>query len=117
MRLESVAPDADALIRRTLNTWWGEAQLARIDIRADVDFDGDPVIYIDVDHIYDPDPLDTGARFGMLTELRDALMELGEFRFPHVRHHFDERQEILTARMKRRAARVSKPAPDRATPG
>ena len=30
------------------------------------------------------------------TELRDALANVGEHRFPHVRHHFDERQ--LTAK-------------------
>ncbi|MFZ1108596.1 MAG: hypothetical protein WAN43_09665 [Rhodomicrobium sp.] len=56
------------------------------------DHDGDPVLLIDADYAYSSDPIDVRATVGLVSALRDALEDIGEFRFPHVRHHFDERQ-------------------------
>lgn len=62
--------------------------------RAELDFDGDPVIVVDVDYDLSKEPIDAASTFGLTTALRDELAKMGEFRFPHIRHHFDERQEI-----------------------
>lgn len=65
-------------------------------VRPGEDHDGDPVLLIDADYAYSEKPIDVRATIGLISELRDALEEIGEFRFPHIRHHFDERQ--LTAK-------------------
>lgn len=58
------------------------------------DHDGDPVLYIDVDYRLSDEPIDTKATIGLVQALRDALGAVGETRFPHVRHHFDEKQKV-----------------------
>ena len=73
------------------------------DIRADVDHDGDPVLRIDVHYDLMPDPLDPTATVGLLSALRDALDEIGETRFPHVRHEFADTQAIASSRKRKRA--------------
>ena len=58
------------------------------------DADGDPVIMVDVNYDLIEKPIGADATFGLTTALRDELAKLGEFRFPHIRHHFDERQKV-----------------------
>lgn len=58
------------------------------------DHDGDPVLFIDVRYNLIDKPIDTNATFGLLRALREALEEVGETRFPHVRHHFDNKQRV-----------------------
>jgi hypothetical protein len=51
---------------------------------------------IDAEYTYSATPIHVRATVGLTSELRDALQKDGERRFPHIRHHFDERQ--LTAK-------------------
>ena len=64
----------------------------RARVRAGLDWTGEPVLFIDADYDLVKDPLELGSTFELPVELIDALEALGEFRFPHLRHHFDERQ-------------------------
>ena len=58
------------------------------------DHDGDPVLFIDAQYTLSEEPIDADAAFTAAAELGRKLLSLGEFRFPHLRHHFDERQKV-----------------------
>lgn len=58
------------------------------------DHDGDPVLFIDVQYRLSDEPIDATATFELVRALRVALRAVGETRFPHLRHHFDDRQQV-----------------------
>jgi hypothetical protein len=66
------------------------------DIRSDRDLDGDPILVVDVNYRYVDRPISSKVTFGLTTEIRKALMALGESRFRHIRHHFNEQQMIAS---------------------
>ncbi|WFU05884.1 hypothetical protein QA648_22265 (plasmid) [Rhizobium sp. CB3171] len=66
------------------------------DIRSDRDLEGDPILVVDVKYRFVDRPISSKVTFGLTTELRKALMALGESRFPQVRHHFNEQQKIAS---------------------
>jgi len=82
------------LLRERLNQYGFE----RADIRADRDHSGDPGLFIDVFYRLSREPLQTAFTLNLLTELRRLLMSKGEDRFPYLRHHFDERQQVAKVR-------------------
>src|SRR5947209_4499942 len=63
-------------------------------IEAGRDHDGDPAIYIHARYKYSRKPIDTSPTYDLISIPRDALEEVGETRFPYVRHLFDERQRV-----------------------
>jgi hypothetical protein len=69
---------------------------ARADIRSYRDHDGDPALIIDVYYDFLDQAIEPKVTFGLVGILRSALDEVGETRFPYVRHHFDERQKIAS---------------------
>lgn len=69
-----------------------------VSVRAGEDHDGDPVIFVDVDYDLSQTPLELGVTGPLGTALRDKLWGAGEFRFPHIWHHFDEHQKVNTRR-------------------
>lgn len=60
------------------------------------DRDGDPVLLIDVRYKALDKPIASKATFGLVTAIRQQLARIGETRFPHIRHHFDEQQKIAS---------------------
>ncbi|WFU92018.1 hypothetical protein QA644_34545 (plasmid) [Rhizobium sp. CC1099] len=64
------------------------------EIRPDCDFD--PILVVDVKYRYVDRPINSKVTFGLTTEVRKALMALGESRFPQIRHHFNEQQKIAS---------------------
>jgi hypothetical protein len=56
---------------------------------------GEPVIRVHVGYAAEGDPIDSKVTADLVYRLRVRLLELGEERFPHIRHHFDERQKVL----------------------
>ena len=66
------------------------------EIRSDRDFDGDPILVVDVNYRFLDKPISSKVTFGLTTEIRKALMALGESRFPQIRHHFNEQQKIAS---------------------
>lgn len=80
-------------IEAVLKARMGRFGFTRASVRAGEDHDGDPVLRIDAEYTYSEKPIDVRATYGLTTELRDALEKVGEDRFPHIKHHFDERQQ------------------------
>jgi len=56
---------------------------------------GEPVLRVHVDYAPEGDPIDSKVTADLVYRLRVRLLDLGEERFPHIRHHFDERQKVL----------------------
>lgn len=92
--VQPVSDEARAAIERVLKERLAGMGLQSVDIRAGRDHDGDPVLYIDAHHAYSKQPIDTRPTFGLIAVLRQELEKIGERRFPHLRHKFDERQKV-----------------------
>ena len=82
-----------ALIRKEM----GASGLQDVRVAPGLDHDGDPVIFIDADYEPRGRPININVVAGLVNKLCDALWELGETRFPHIRHHFSEKQKIAGA--------------------
>jgi hypothetical protein len=91
-KTETIDPKVAKAVEDVLRARMGRWGFTRARIRPGLDHDGDPVLFIDAEYRLMPEPLDPRATFGLVTDVRDALERIGETRFPHVRHHFDERQ-------------------------
>ncbi len=90
---ETIDKKVIGAIEGVLKARMGRFGFKRATIRAGEDRDGDPVLRIDAEYTYSEKPIDVRATVGLTTEMRDALEKVGEDRFPHIRHHFDERQQ------------------------
>jgi hypothetical protein len=66
----------------------------RAEVHTGNDHSGAPALFIDVFYHLSQEPVDTYQVFRLQTDLRDKLMHEGEKRFPYVRHHFDEKQQV-----------------------
>jgi hypothetical protein len=77
-------------LRRRLNQYGFE----RADVHAGEDHSGDPALFIDAYYRLTNEPLERELLVHLLTELRGLLLNRGERRFPHMRHHFDEKQQV-----------------------
>ena len=82
-------------VRRVLSERMGRFGFREAEVRAGEDHDGAPVLFIDARYDLSATPIDTNATSEVLRALREALEEIGERRFPHVRHHFDDRQQVM----------------------
>jgi hypothetical protein len=89
-------PNVKRTIERILRERLSPFGLARTDIRSGVDHDGDDVIFVDAYYELVDRAVEPKSIYGLESLLRDALAKLGETRFPHVRHHFDEHQKIAS---------------------
>ncbi|WP_246763525.1 hypothetical protein [Rhizobium sp. 007] len=52
------------------------------------------ILLVDVNCNLVDRPISSKITFGLPTEVRKALISLGESRFPQIRHHFNEQQKI-----------------------
>ena len=91
-----IEPQVKRTIERVLRKRLAAFGLNRTKIRAGWDHEGDPVLFVDAYYKRLDRPIEAKATFGLPTELRTALAELGESRFPYIRHHFDEHQKIAS---------------------
>jgi hypothetical protein len=101
-RADAIPPEIVELIRQTVREGMGSFGLKAVDVRAGEDHDGDPVIFIEASYDYSETPIDTvPVTVGLVSILRDRLWKEGETRFPHIRHKFDERQQVVHRRRAR----------------
>lgn len=74
-----VSESTRRLIRDVLEQEVGTYGLERVEVRPDVDHDGDPVLRIEV--VYQ-NPVEPDVLAGLVTPVRSALWDAGERRFP-----------------------------------
>ena len=75
--------------------------LRAVDVRAGEDHGGDPVIFVEAQYNLSERPVDLDVTAKLVSILRGRLWDRGETRFPHIRHKFNEQQEV--SRRPRRA--------------
>jgi hypothetical protein len=92
--LADVSDEAVAIINDVLKRRLGRFGFTRAEIRPGEDHDGDPVIFVEARHKLTDVPVDSRETAGALSEIRRKLIAIGEYRFPHVRHHFAKGQPI-----------------------
>jgi hypothetical protein len=99
--VDSVEPRIVELIERTVRESMQPFGLTAVEVRAGEDHDGDPVIFVEAHYELSETPVDTMVIIELLGILRERLWNAGEKRFPHIRHKFDERQEVRSRRRSR----------------
>lgn len=70
--------------------------LEYLEVVADEDSSGDPILRIEAGHPFRERAVDMGLAYGLIGEVRDALEQEGEYRFPLIRHHFHEDQAVAS---------------------
>jgi len=93
--LEKVDPRVQHAISAVLRKRFGDYGFRNAHVEAGLDHDGDPILLIDAYYDFSKRPVDTSAMLGLTRALREVLQTLGETRFPHVRHQFDDRQKVV----------------------
>jgi hypothetical protein len=93
---QTISNSTKTAVEKVLRDRLGQSGYSSADIRADRDSDGDPILLVDVKYVYSDKPINSKLTYGLSTEMRKVLTALGETRFPHVRHHFDEQQKIAS---------------------
>jgi hypothetical protein len=76
-----VEPETVALIERTVRESMSPYALRTIDVRAGEDHDGDPVIFVEVQHDLSETPIDPAVNAKLSSDLWRLLLEAGESRF------------------------------------
>jgi hypothetical protein len=87
---KSVSTAIEQIVKREMRPFGFRA----IKVASSEDHDGDPILLIDVEYSSRGKPIDPTVVAGLVSKLRDRLWELGEARFPHIRHHFSEQQKV-----------------------
>jgi hypothetical protein len=99
---QTIAPEVDAAIRRSISEAMSTYSLERIDIRAGEDHVGLPAIFVEARYALSSTPFDPAGAVDLRMAVMGAVWALGEDRFVYVRNLFDDRQPI--AKRRRRAA-------------
>jgi hypothetical protein len=68
--------------------------LTSLQITPSFDHDGDPVLFIDGEYTLTSTPVDARVLLSLISDVRDVLSAAGEFRYPHIRHHFADDQPV-----------------------
>ncbi|BBK41666.1 hypothetical protein STVA_16860 [Allostella vacuolata] len=91
---ERIRRDVVAAIDHLLREEMGEFGLKAVSVSAAEDHDGDPVLMVEAEYGPDGAPVEPRKVARLATKLRELLWNLGERRFPHIRHHFASDQRI-----------------------
>jgi len=87
-----VSPEIVALIEKTIREAMAPYGCRSIDVRAGEDHAGNPAIFVEATYDLRDEAPDLGVTSRILTPLVDKMWDVGERRFPYVRHVFHEHQ-------------------------
>jgi hypothetical protein len=66
-----------------------------VDVHPGLDHDGDEVLFIDIQYADGGQDFDPVVAMKVRSDLARWLLESGDERFPHFRHHFTEQQKVV----------------------
>jgi hypothetical protein len=89
-----VSSQARDTIDATVREFVSKFALRDIEIRAAEDHYGEPALFIDVRHDLSQTPIEPEVLTSLVISLQRKLLDIGEDRFPFVRHHFDDDQKV-----------------------
>jgi len=89
-----VTDEVQQVIRDVLTDKLGAHGLRSVEARVGYDQEEDEALFVDVYFALTEKALDPTRFHGLITVLRDALEAQGEYRFPYMRYHFDEKQQV-----------------------
>ena len=101
-RVLRIQPDVAQLIERTVRERMAPYALKTVSVRPGEDHDGDAAIFIEAEYDLSTTPIDPAVMAALTSILCDRLWEQGDTRFPHIRHKFDDLQEVKTRRRAKR---------------
>jgi hypothetical protein len=93
MLSQGILSTIDAVLRARLQGIGYE----RADVKEATDHDGDPILRITIYYKRVGDVVDPSPTFSLARHLREALIPIGENRFPHFTHRFPDDQELKVA--------------------
>lgn len=86
--------NARAVVNEILRERLARYGFREAEVTLGYDHDGDEALFIDAHYDLKNEPLPPRIFYGLTGVIRNALQEQGEPRFPHLRNHFDERQQV-----------------------
>jgi hypothetical protein len=84
------------LIEQTMRESMAPFGFKKAEVKPGEDHDGDQVIFVEAQYDLSDTPIDPAVVARLTSILRDRLWNVGETRFPHISHKFDEKQKIRT---------------------
>ena len=92
---EPISLSVTDAINSVLRSEMGRYGFSHADVYPGQDHDGEQVLIIEA--VYRPysGGIPRHATFGLVRKVRDRLGGLGERRFPHIRHKFDDGQVVI----------------------
>lgn len=93
----SETPVSGELVRKIENVLCARLAaygLSSVNVYPDVDHDGDPIIMVEACYTPSGDDIDSRETYAAGKEVRSVAREMGERRFPHVRHLFDDNETV-----------------------
>jgi hypothetical protein len=91
---DKVGDDIVAAVTEIVGREMGPFGLRAVTVRAAEDHDGDAILLVEADYRSGGKPIEPKVVAGLTTKLRRRLWDMGETRFPHIRHHFSGRQKV-----------------------
>lgn len=92
----TVSEDTKAAIRGFLEHELASMGLKDVIIEGMLDHDDEPSLRIVAEYDEDGPPMDTRRLAGLVTPLRDLLLQRGEKRFPFIRHNVADRRPLMS---------------------
>jgi len=71
--------------------------LDRVDVFPTEDHDGDPILMVEAHYAESDRGVDSRETYAAGKDIRRIVREMGETRFPHIRHLFAENQKVPAA--------------------
>jgi hypothetical protein len=90
----ALSTDVETALKNRAAALFAALCVSDIQLIADEDHDGDPILRMTVTHDFMSDPVVLADVRAKDSELRDLVWELKDSRFLHIRHIYDEKQAV-----------------------
>jgi hypothetical protein len=95
MNREPIEGTLKTVIEKAVRESMAQFGVSSVEIYAGEDHDGDAVLFVEISHDFNRIPIDPSKLSLLITRLRNDLSRSGEKRFPIVRHHFSDLQQVV----------------------